>query len=239
MRSGTTRWLTLAIGGIASAAFVGGVAAYLPTIAVVGAGTAIASVATFAGSTRRRWLATTIASAALGAVLWLAFGTTLGYFWLNRSRLDALVTQIDAVPTITSLQLGHDEAVAAPINDIQRFDSYRFINEQLVTRYRRRVAPDAPDAPDTPQPTVYEDDLLHRLQVPVARYHALRATLDALSLSGFDRIGRGGIALDERMPGGTPWGNAFLYLPTDDTPAIERTLEQRRLAPHWFYITRG
>ncbi len=181
----------------------------------------------------RPWLVGPALVGVLGFTFWAAFGTTTGYFWLNRSRLEALVADIEAVATITSLELGVDGARSIGIGGVDRYDSYRFINGQLVTQYREQVAPTAF------QPVLLEIDVLRELNVDVTRYAVLRTSLEALRLAGFDRRQDGEIALNEIVPGGTPWGTSFLYRPAVGLPSGGNVKTLRRLAPRWFHIWQG
>ena len=206
------------------------VADYRPT---AGVACAVLAVALLCWATRRRPLVPVMFSATVCLVLWAAFGTAEGYFLLNRHRLEALVAEIEAIPAITSIELGTDDRTSHGGRETGRFDSYRFINGQLVTQYREQVAPDAS------QPVLREIDVLRDLGVPAARYQALRASLDRLSLAGFGRLTDGEIALHERMPGGMPWGSSFVFRRSAGPLLGERINEQRQLAPHWFHITQG
>lgn len=90
-------------GAIALVALAVSLACYalVPAVIACGAAALLFSLAA------RRPLSCLLALVALGgAVIWAAFGTTDGYFWHNRHRLEALVAEIQAVPAITSLQLG-------------------------------------------------------------------------------------------------------------------------------------
>lgn len=220
----------LVAGCVALAVFVWAIIAYARMTAVL----SVAAAITILSLTARRRLVVALGlSAVCAPLIWMAFGTTAGYFLLNRSRLEGLVAEITAVPSLTSLQLGHDEPWPSGSGRTGRFDSYHFINAQLVTRYRKQVALDAY------QSTLYEADFLRDLGVSPARYLTLRTSLEHLSLSGFSRGPDGEISLDEPMPGGTPWGTSFVYRPDDAFPAASGAEDDRRLAPNWFYITRG
>lgn len=166
-------------------------------------------------------------------VLWAAFGTTTGYFWLNRARLEALLAEIAALPAITSLELGQEGEWVTPEGERRRYDSYRFLNGQAVTQHRRQVAPGAA------QPVRLEAEMLRALGVPSPRHAALRAALQRLSLSGFDRGPQGEVVLNQPSPGGTPWVAGLLHRPADGPPAAERVMEQYPLAPRWYWVLRG
>lgn len=230
MQTTTLRRFSLAAGIAGVAVFAWAIAAYGRTPAAAAMLVAVPALALAAG---RRWIAIPALLLVFGLAFWTAFATTTGYFWLNRARLEALVAEIAAVPTITSLQLGTDDPVAEGTGRTGRFDSYRFINGQLVTQYREQVEPDAP------QPTLRDIDVLRGLGVPLARYLALRASLERLLLSGFDRGQDGEIALNEVMPGGTPWVTSFVYRRDGGPPSGDNVQDQRRLAPHWFHVWRG
>ncbi|RYE95178.1 MAG: hypothetical protein EOO77_43380, partial [Oxalobacteraceae bacterium] len=197
-----TRRLTLMAGIAALLAFAWCIVTYdlVPAIAAM-----IIAVPLLSTATMWWWLATPTLIALFGLTFWAAFGTTTGYFWLNHSRLEALVAEIEAVPTITSLELGVDSPRPRGIGSADRPNSNRFINGQVVTQYREQVAPTAF------QPVLREIDVLRELDVTFIRYAALRTSLERLRLTGFDRRQDGEIALNEVMTGGMPWGTAFLY----------------------------
>ena len=113
------------------------------------------------------------------------------------------------------------------------YDSYRFINGHLATHYRRQVRPDAE------QPTLHVDDLLQRLDVRTARYHALRAALERLSLGSYERRPDGRIVLYEPGVGGTPWTAGYLFGPGGKTSGMSEFMTYRRLAPRWASIVQG
>ena len=228
---GSRIWrLALGVGLAALVAFVGCIAAYdqLPAFAAMVVAIPLLSVA--AG---RQWLAGPMLVLLFGVTFWAAFGTTTGYFWLNRARLEALVAAIEAVPTITSLELGHDAPLPNGMGRAGCYDSYRFINGQLVTQYREQVAPPAF------QPVLREIDVLRERGVPLVQYAALRESLERLLLAGFDRRQNGEVALNEVMPGGTPWVSSFLFRPAEGPPSGGNVQDWRRLAPRWFHIWRG
>jgi len=217
-------------GSVALLGFVASLPVYWPLLTLVLASAAILLLS--AAAPRRRTVAIPLLLLCAGTA-WAAFGTTTGYFWLNRHRLDALVAEIDALPAITSLQLGHDEKAPSGTGQARRYDSYRFINEHLVTQYREQVTSEAP------QPTLREIDVLRELGVPYVRYLALRASLERLSLSGFDRGQDGGIALNERGAGGAPWVTSLLYRADGGSPAGGRVQRSYPLSPRWSWILRG
>ncbi len=155
-----------------------------------------------------------------GLVFYAAFATVPGFFWLNRSRLDTLVTQIQAVPAISDLELGDGK-------------DYCFLNGKLISADREHANPHAS------QPRFYERDLLRQLGVPLATYQALGNSLARLSLGGYYRNPTGEIGLSERAVGGTPWVNSFLYSPNGSAPQSLRLITSRRLSAHWFYISEG
>lgn len=190
-------------------------------------------VSTLANASARR-LRTTLLCSAIGALLFFtAFYTTFGYFWLNRSRLEALVTQIQAVPAITSLELGSDGTIDRK-GKVQRYDAYRFVNDRLVTHYREQAAPHA-----SPQPQFYIGDMLQHLHVAPATYYALRASLQRLSLVGYYRNKNGEIGLTEPYPWRAPWGYSFVFSPADTPPQATNIMESRRLAHKWYYVMEG
>lgn len=195
-----TAALAAGIGGLAGLGWA--LADYRPA---AGVACAVPAVLLLSWATRRRPLVAVMLSATVCLVLWAAFGTTEGYFLLNRQRLEALVAEIEAVPAIASLELGSDDRASRGGGETGRFDSHRFINGQLGTRYRQQVAPEAS------QPVLREIDVLRDLGVPAAHYQALQASLERLSLAGFGWLTDGEIALHERMPGGTPWGSSFVF----------------------------
>ena len=173
-----------------------------------------------------------LASTVSAVLYFAAFQTTLGYFWLNRSRLVALVAQIQTVPAITSLEMGHDGSLKDG-GKVRRFDDYRFLNNKLITHYRDQADPHAS------QPEYYVGDILRELRVPAATYNALRASLERLSLAGYDRTRDGQVRLMEPSPGSTPWVKSFLYRPTAQGAQSLRVMESRKLAAHWYYIMEG
>lgn len=230
MQGSRIRRVTLEIGLAALAAFAWCIATYNQPLAVITMVIAVPSLSVAAG---RRWLAAPILVVLFGATFWEAFGTTAGYFWLNRTRLEALVAEIQAIPAITSLELGVDHPLPKGMGRAGRYDSYRFINGQLVTQYREQVAPTAF------QPVLREIDVLRELGVSFAQYEALRGSLEGLHLAGFDRRQDGEIALNEPMPGGTPWGTSFLYRPASGPPSGDNVQTLRTLAPRWFHVWQG
>jgi hypothetical protein len=226
----SARRYCLAAGTAALAAFAWAIVAYANGLAIVAM---LIAVPMLSAATGRRWLAGPLLLL-LGAIVWAAFGTIAGYFWLNRDRLEALVAAIEAVPAITSLQLGYDASLPYGMGRIGRYDSYRFINGQPITQHREQMAPTAS------QPTLREIDVLRELGVSFVQYGALRESLGNLLLAGFDRRGDGEIALNEVMPAGTPWGGAsIVYRPGDGPPSGDNLWNQRRLAPHWFHLWPG
>lgn len=224
------RRLTLVAGIAALVAFAWGIATYDQVLAVA---SMVIAVPLLSMAARRWWLVAPTFVALFGVTFWAAFGTTTGYFWLNRSTLEALVAEIEAVPAITSLELGSDSVRSRGTGSADRFDSYRFINGQLVTQYREQVAPTAS------QPVLREIDVLRELDITFSRYAALRTSLDRLGLAGFDRRQEGEIALSEIVPGGTPWGTSFLYRPGAGPPSGGNIQTLHQLAPHWFWIWEG
>lgn len=165
--------------------------------------------------------------------LWTAFGTATGYFWLNRTRLEALVSEIRGMPTLVTLELGHDAALPGTAQGAGRYDSYRFINGHLVSQYREQIAPHAP------QPVLREIDVLRELGVTPTRYGALRTSLDRLNLSGYRQDNTGKVVLDRRMAGGTPWGESLIHHPDGEPTAAGGIQDARRLSRHWFYALTG
>lgn len=227
----TRTWRFILAAGIAGlVVFVGAVLAYGRAPAFLGM---VVTVPLLSWAAARRWLAASALLLILGGVFWAAFGTVAGFFWLNRGRLDALVAEIEAVPAITSIELGHDAPLPAGMGRTGRYDSYRFINGRLVTQYRDQVAPTAF------QPVFLETDVLRELGVSPARHAALRASLEGLRLAGFHRGQDGEIALNEAVPGGAPWGTAFLFRPADGPPSARNVQEWHRLAPRWFHVWSG
>ena len=230
MQGSRIRQLTFGVGLAALAAFGWSVAAYDPLATAAFMVIAVPALSAAAG---RRWVTGPIIGILFAVTVWAAFGTTTGYFWLNRTRLEALVAAIQAAPAITSLELGHDAPLPNGTGETGRYDSYRFINGQLVTQYREQVAPDAS------QPVLREIDVLRELGIPPAQYGALRAALERLRLAGFNRQQDGGIALNEPLPGGTPWITSFLYRPAAGSPLDGNMQVLRTLAPHWSYVWQG
>lgn len=217
--------------GIASlAGFAVALALYAPAAA---ASTGVLAVLLLAQASPRRLPALVALAAVGGFVLWAAFLTPQGYFWLNRHRLEALVAEIGAVPAITVLAMGQDGSYPADGGEAARYDSYRFLNGQRVTHYRARVAPEAS------QPVRHVEDVLRGIGVPVARYHALRGSLARLGLVGYDRGPDGQITLHAPVPGGAPWDNAFVYRPDGGPPDRQIATEIQSLAPHWSYVFQG
>ena len=230
MQSTRARLWSLAAGVAGLVVFAWAILAYARSPAIAAAVVTVPLLSLAAG---RRWLAGSILLLVFGATIWGAFSTTTGYFWLNRTRLETLVAAIEAVPAISSLELGNDDPLPKAMGRTGRYDSYRFINGQLVTQYREQVAPTAF------QPVLREIDVLRELSVPFAQYGALREALDRLRLAGFDRRRDGEIALNEVMPGGTPLGTSFLFRPVPGPPSGDNVQDWRRLAPRWFHIWRG
>ncbi|MFB9970404.1 hypothetical protein ACFFMP_10455 [Pseudoroseomonas cervicalis] len=223
------RWLRWA-GVAAGLGFLLSLPVYAPGLS---AALLLASALLLGLGARRRLAAAGLVLLSGGVLLAAGFGTTTGYFWLNRPRLEALLAEIAALPAITSLELGQEGEWVTPEGERRRYDSYRFLNGQAVTQHRRQVAPGAA------QPVRHEADLLRELGVPPARYLALRASLHRLSLSGFDRGPQGEVVLNQPSPGGTPWVAGLLHRPADGPPAAERVMERHRLAPRWFWVVRG
>lgn len=188
----------------------------------------------------RRWSAALVA-ALVSLVVWSAFGTTAGYFWLNQHRLERLVADIRAVPAIVSLELGQEGAYFEPSSgspDGQRgslhvYDTYRFINGTVVTHFREQVAPDAF------QPVLHVDDMLRSLHVPAERYWSLRQSLERLSLGNYSRGPGDQVALGEPAIGGQPWGYGYVFSPRGKVPWSSGVQAAWRLAPHWFYVRWG
>ncbi|KQP29794.1 hypothetical protein ASF27_19555 [Methylobacterium sp. Leaf102] len=226
-RSDGTRRAALVVGGCGVVVFGWALVAYAP---VPGIAAAVAAVPAFARAATHR-VAVFLALAAIGGgMTWAAFGTTTGYFVLNRSRLDAVVAEIAAMPTLVSFERGRDD----PPAEAERtawWESTRLVNGRRVTPYRPQGARDTD--------SLREIDVLRDLGVPYARYRALCGALERLGLAGFTRGPGGEIALDEPIPGGTPWGTSFVYRPDDAFPAGSGAESDRRLAPNWFFVTRG
>lgn len=175
-----------------------------------------------------------------GLAMWTAFGTTTGYFLLNRHRLERLVADIEAVPAIASLELGQEgEYVerSGPPGERQgrlhAYDTYRFINGTVVTHFREQAAPDAP------QPVLFVDDVLRSLHVPADRYWSLRRSLERLSLGGYGRDPDGQVELYEPPVGGQPWGYGYVFSPGGELSYDNGMQDAWRLGPHWFYILWG
>lgn len=95
MQGSRIRRATLEIGLAALAAFAWCVATYNQLFAVITMVIAVPPLSVTAG---RRWMAAPILVVLFGATFWAAFGTTAGYFWLNRTGLEALVAEIQAIP---------------------------------------------------------------------------------------------------------------------------------------------
>ena len=217
-------------GCVALAVFVWAIIACARMTAVL----SVAAAIPLLSLTARRQLAVALGlSAVCAPLIWMAFGTTDGYFLLNRSRLEGLVAEITAVPSLTSLQLGDDEPWPTGSGRTGGYDSYRFINGHRVSRYREQVAPAAY------QPILYEAHFLRDLGVSPARHLTLRTSLERLSLSGFSLGPDEEIVLDETIRGGTPWVTSFVYRPDDTFPISSGAEGDRRLAPNWFYVKRG
>lgn len=193
----------------------------------MGGGRALASPAV------RRWLgaiagAAVLIAAVLGA--WAAARSDDGYLWLNRAHLEAAVVDIDAAPAIRSLELGIEERDAGgrPVGD-----SYRFVNETVVTHYRAQAAPGAA------QPVLFIGDLLGRLRVSPAAYGRLRRDLQVLSMARFTREPAGQISFERPEPGGTPWGEGLVYSPSGGPPSGANVHGVRRLSARWFAVQWG
>ena len=221
--SPTTTRITVPLGTIALAGVVWSLMAYapVPTAACI----ILAAVLFYQAAGRK--LVVLLAILALGGgVYGAAFHTTQGFFWLNRQRLDALVVEIAATPAITAFELGQDHAAR---KGRPAFD-YHFLNGTLITHYRAQADPTAS------QPKFYVGDMLRRLHVSAARYEALSASIDRLSLAGYVRHADGQIDLSERLPGGTPWGTSFVFMPHGGSPTGAIPYDETRLAPHWYHV---
>ncbi|MHC2107134.1 hypothetical protein [Methylobacterium sp. CM6246] len=226
-RSDGTRRAALIVGGCGVVVFGWALVAYAPA---PGIAAAVVAVPAFARAAKRRVAAFLALAVFSAAVIWAAFGTTTGYFVLNRSRLDAVVAEIAAMPTLVSFERGRDD----PPAEAERtawWESTRLVNGQRVTPYRPQ------DARDTD--SLREIDVLRELGVPYDRYRAICDALERLGLAGFTRGPGGEIGLDEPIPGGTPWGTSFVYRPDDVFPAASGAESDRRLAPNWFFVSRG
>ena len=93
-------------GCVALAVFVWAIIAYARTTAVL---SVVGAIPLLSLAARKRLVVALGLSAVCAPLIWMAFGTTAGYFLLNRSRLEGLVAEITAVPSLTSLQLDDDE----------------------------------------------------------------------------------------------------------------------------------
>lgn len=205
----------------------------VPTVAAAVLAVTLLTIA----ARRRRLICGLASSAAVSIVLWAAFFTAEGYFWLNRWRLEALAQEIAATPEIVSLQLGQDDRRAPTetgrSGTPEFFDSYRFINGMLVTHYRRQAAPEAN------QPVLFIDDVLAQLRVPADRYWRLTASLRRLSLGSYRRGPGAMITLDEPPVGGQPWGFSYVYSPSGSFERQLRWQEIRQLTPYWYRVLWG
>lgn len=207
--------------------FLWGLIDYQLALAVVGA---VLSVLSLFLITRRKWFVLLLTTTISTLTLWGAFGTVTGYFWLNHHRLDDVIVAISALPpTLQSIEIGHDNELYPGTAQPGRFDSYRFINETVVTLYRRQVAPTAF------QPVLYVDDVLREVHVTRDQYDRVRGLLARLSLAGFGRGPGGEIRLTRHVGGGAPWVAEFVHRPDGRLPAPECQMEQRRLDPHWIW----
>lgn len=201
---------------------------------------ALVAVVLLALSARRRGLSLAVLAPLAGTLIWWSFGTTEGYFSLNQRRLERLVADIQAVPAMTSLDLGQEGAYLDPIGGsssqpgrLHVYDTYRFINGTVVTHFREQAAPEAH------QPVLYVEDMLQSLHVPADRYWHLRRSLERLSLGGYSLDPAGQVALSEPPVGGQPWGYGFVFSPAGEAPWSNGVQEARELAPNWFYVMWG
>ncbi len=178
-----------------------------------------------AGHVRRALLTVPAFVITAAAIIWGAFGTVQGQFWLNASRLDALAATLASNPAIRSLSLGTDHSSERG----HEFDSYRFVNDVLVTHYPGQARP------DQQQPMIYIDDELRALGVPRERYDAMRRLMIRARIGFVTRDPANGEVTVIRV-GFDNEGDLFLlYVPGGGSPRRELA-DLGSPRRHWFWV---
>lgn len=180
-----------------------------------------------AGHARRSLLAVPAFVSVAAAIIWGAFGTDQGYFWLNASRLDALAAAFASTPAIRSLSLGNDDRGDRG----HGFDSYRFVNDVLVTHYPSQARP------HQRQPMIHIDDELRALAVPRERYDAMRRLMTQAKVGFAARDPANGQVTINRADFDTQGDLFLLYVPGDGSPGRELA-DLGSPGRHWFWVRR-
>ena len=179
------------------------------------------------GRTRHAMLAVPAFVTTTAAVMWLAFGTSYGHFWLNAGRLEALAAALAATPAINSLALGTDDRG----EDGYAFDSYRFVNDVLVTLYSGQARP------DQQQPKIYIDDELRALGVPRERYDAIRRLMTRSKIEFIAHDRANGQVSMIRVGFDNEWDPFLIFVPDSGSPGRDLSVlgSPKR---HWFWVSR-
>ena len=191
-----------------------------------GLGMVVALLPVAPGRTRQAMLALPAFVTTTAAIIWLAFGTNYGHFWLNAGRLEALAASLAATPAITSLALGTDDRGEGGY----QFDSYRLVNDVLVTHYPDQARP------DQQQPTIDVDDELRALGVPRERYDAMRRlmTRSTIGFIAHDRA-NGQVSMN-RVGFDNEWDPFLVYMPDGGSPGRDLAILGSP-RPHWFWVS--
>lgn len=176
---------------------------------------------------RRALLTVPIFVTVATAVIWVAFGTTYGHFWLNGGRLDALAAALASTPAIQGLDLGNDIRG----EDGNEFDSYRFVNGVLVTHYPNQARP------GQQQPMILIDDELRALGVPRERYDAMRRLMTRARIGSAARDPANGHVDMHRVGFDNEYDPFLLHVPGNGHPGRELA-ELGSPNRHWFWVRR-
>lgn len=200
----------------------------LPAISLVpfGLGVLLLLLPVVAGHTRRAMLAMPTFAITATAVIWLAFGTNYGHFWLNVDRLEALAVALASSPAIHSLSLGTTDRGEGG----HEFDDYRFVNGVLVTHYPSQARP------DQQQPKIYIDDELRALGVPRERYDAMRRLMTRSEIGFVARDPANGQVTMNRVGFDNEWNPFLIYVPGKGSPEREMAILGSP-KQHWFLVS--
>lgn len=199
----------------------------LPTLSVVPFALGLLLLPVGAGRMRRALLTVPAFVVTAAATIWVAFGTIYGHFWLNESRLDALAAVLASTPAIRSLSLG----TGYQDRSGNEFDSYRFVNDVLVTHYPGQARP------HQQQPMIYIGDELRALKVPRERYDALRRLMARAKIGFVSRDPANGHVDMHRIGFDNEYDLFLLHVPGDESPRRELA-DMGSPNRHWFWVRR-
>jgi len=199
----------------------------LPALSLIPVALALLLLPVGAGHARHALLTVPAFVTVATAIIWLAFGTTYGHFWLNENRLDTLAAALASTPAIRSLSLGTDDRGERG----NEFDSYRFVNDVLVTHYPGQARP------GQQQPMIYIDDELRALGVPRERYDAMRRLMTRTKIGFVSRDPANGHVYMHRVGFDNEYDLFLLHVPADGHPGRELA-DFGSPNRHWFWVRR-